>query len=134
MVYGLRILQGQTCSFNEAKSLNLEFTNIFLRNSDMSKTRRLILEGLAIIEAVCPICLLVPALHCLCHYGDGATLWVLLRLLWMMHFERYNKKCKNLTLMYLPESWLSFYIFAAARDLSLAKKRVLPSPQDKVEV
>ena len=97
VVYGLRILQGQTCSFNEAKSLNLEFTNIFLRNSEINKARRLILEGLAIIEGCCPICLLVPALHCLCHYGDGAALWGLLRLLWMMHFERYNKKCKNLT-------------------------------------
>ena len=97
VVYGLRILQGQTCSFNEAKTLNLEFTNIFLRNSDIRKARRLILEGLSIIEGVCPICLLVPALHCLCHYGDGAALWGLLRLVWMMHFERFNKKCKNLT-------------------------------------
>ena len=97
VVYGLRILQGQTCSFNEAKSLHLEFTNIFLRKNDINKARLLILTGLAIIEGCCPVCLLVPALHCLCHYGDGAALWGLLRLLWMMHFERYNKKCKNLT-------------------------------------
>lgn len=97
VVYGLRILQGQTCSINEAASLNLEFTNTLLRKSDINKARLLILTGLTIIEAVCPICLLVPAVHCLCHYGDGARLWGLLRLLWMMHFERFNKKCKNLT-------------------------------------
>ena len=97
VVYGLRILQGQTCSFNEAKALNLEFTSIFLRPREIEKANLLIITGLAIIEGCCPICLLVPALHCLCHYGDGASLWGLLRLLWMMHFERYNKKCKNLT-------------------------------------
>ena len=97
VVYGLRILQGQTCSANEAAAMNLEFTNIFLRKSEINKARLLILTGLAILEAVGPICLLVPAVHCLCHYGDGAALWGLLRLLWMMHFERYNKKCKNLT-------------------------------------
>ena len=64
--------------------------------------------------------LLVPATHCLTHYGDGAKIWGLLRILWMMDFglcmfficcllllidnirvhtlsERWNKKCKNLT-------------------------------------
>ena len=98
VVYGLRILQGQTCSVNEVAALNLDrATSIFLRKSDINKARLLIITGLAIMEAVLPICLLVPAVHCLCHYGDGALLWGLLRLLWMMHFERYNKKCKNLT-------------------------------------
>lgn len=97
VVYGLRILKGQTCSANEAATLNLEFTNIFLRRSDIDMAKLLIILGLCIIEGVVPICLLVPAIHCLCHYGDGAALWGLLRLLWMMHFERYNKKCKNLT-------------------------------------
>jgi len=41
--------------------------------------------------------LLVPAIHCLCHYGDGAAMHGILPLLWMMSFERWNKKCKNLT-------------------------------------
>ena len=97
VMYGLRILQGQTCSVNEAAALKLECTNIFLRKSVISKVRLLMITGLSIIEGCCPICLLVPAVHCLCHYGDGAALWGLLCLLWMMHFERYNKKCKNLT-------------------------------------
>ena len=97
VVYGLRILQGQTCSVNEAAALNLKCTNIFLRKSTISKAGLLIITGLSIIEGCCPICLLVPAVHCLCHYGDGAATWGLLRLLWMMYFERYNKKCKNLT-------------------------------------
>ena len=97
VVYGLRIIAGQTCSVNEAAAFKLETTNIYLRKSDINKARLLIIEGLSIIEASCPICLLVPAVHTLCHYGDGAALWGLLRLLWMMNFERYNKKCKNLT-------------------------------------
>ena len=97
VVHGLRILEGQTCSVNEAASLNLGCTSIYLRKSQISKARLLILTGLSIIEGCCPICLLVPAVHCLCHYGDGATNWGLLPMVWMMHFERFNKKCKNLT-------------------------------------
>ena len=97
VVYGLRILEGQSCSANEAVSLNLKFCNVFLRRSDIDKARLLIITGLAMIEGCCPVCLLVPALHCLCHYGDGALLWGILKLLWMISFERYNKKCKNLT-------------------------------------
>lgn len=97
VVYGLRILEGQTCSVNEAAALNLKSCNVFLRKSDIGMARILILTGLAMIEGCCPICLLVPALHCLCHYGDGAALWGLLKLLWMISFERYNKKCKNIT-------------------------------------
>ena len=97
VVHGLRILEGQTCSFNEAVRLNLQSCNIFLRKSDIYRARLLIITGLAMIEGCCPVCCLVPALHCLCHYGDGAALWGLLKLLWMISFERYNKKCKNLT-------------------------------------
>ena len=98
VVHGLRILQGQTCSVNEAAAMNFHRdTSIFLRKSDINKAKNLIITGLSILEAVVPICLLKPSIHCLCHYGDGAALWGLLRLLWMMHFERYNKKCKNLT-------------------------------------
>ena len=97
VIYGLRILQGQTCSANEAKKLKLKFERIYLRKSSIAKARLLLLIGLAIIEGSCPVCLLIPALHCLVHYADGALLWGLLPLLWMFSFERFNKKCKNLT-------------------------------------
>ena len=98
VVHGLRILEGQTCSVNEAAALNLERgCNIFLRKSNIDLAKLLILTGLAIIEGCIPVLLLMPALHCLCHYGYGAALWGLLKLLWMISFERYNKKCKNLT-------------------------------------
>ena len=57
----------------------------------------LIITGLTMIEeGCCPVCMLVPALHhCLCHYGDGAAFWGRLKLLCMISFERYNKKCNN---------------------------------------
>ena len=97
VVYGLRILEGQTFSVNEATALNLKFCNVFLRKSDIDKANLLIITGLAMIEGCCPVCLLNPAVHCLCHYGDGAKIWGLLKLLWMISYERYNKKCKNLT-------------------------------------
>ena len=64
---------------------------------DIDKANQLIITGLAMIEGCCPVCLLVPAVHCLCHYGDGAKIWGLLKLLWMISFARYNKKSKNLT-------------------------------------
>ena len=38
-----------------------------------------------------------PALHCLCHYAEGTAMHGILKLFWMMAFERWNKKCKNLT-------------------------------------
>ena len=97
LTYGLRILRGQTCSPNEAVKLHLKFSNVYLRKTDISKAHLLIITGLSIISGCCPVCLLIPALHCLCHYGEGATIWGLLTLLWMFSFERFNKKCKNLT-------------------------------------
>ena len=97
VVHGLRILEGQTCSVNEARALNLHRCNNYLRKTHIDKARILIITGLAMLEGCCPIMLLVPALHCLCHYGDGAAVWGILKLLWMICFERYNKKCKNLT-------------------------------------
>ena len=117
LILGLRILEGQTLSVNEADELNLERGFRALKKSDIKRARTLIIEGLSMIEGCCPACLLVPAIHCLCHYADGAELHGLLRLLWMISFgtclivllllnlyehyslvaERFNKKCKNLT-------------------------------------
>ena len=74
VVYGLRILKDQTCSANEAVTLHLEYTNTFLKRNDIEKTKQLIIVGLCIIGGVVPICLLVPTIHYLCHYGDGTTL------------------------------------------------------------
>ena len=92
---------------------------VWRKNVDIDKARVLIIEGLSMIEGCCPVSCIVPALHCLCHYADGAAKHGLLRLLWMINFgelvlfvfytfyyislllllflERHNKKCKNLT-------------------------------------
>ena len=97
LVLGLRILEGQTVSVNRANFIGVDVGSSILSNDDIKRAKKLISEGLAMIEGCVAICLLVPAIHCLLHYADGAALWGLLRLLWMMSFERYNKKCKNLT-------------------------------------
>ena len=86
LIWGLRILERQTPSVNEADELNLERGHRALKKSDIKRARTLIIEGLSMIEGCCPPCLLVPAIHCLCHYGDGAELHGLLRLLWMISF------------------------------------------------
>ena len=77
---------------------SLEWTSDpeFRPTTTSNEPKKLISEGLSMIEGCTAIFLLVPAIHCLLHYADGAAVWGLLRLLWMMSFERYNKKCKNL--------------------------------------
>ena len=123
LIWGLRILEGQTLSVSESDELNLERGFKVLKKTDIQKARTFIIEGLAIIEGSCPVCVIVPALHCFCHYADGAELHGLLKLYWMISFgtfilfhfhpvplfvkpfftdfvcdaERFNKKCKNLT-------------------------------------
>jgi hypothetical protein len=86
LIWGLRILEGQTLSVTEADTLHLERGFKALKKSDIQRARTLIIEGLSIIEGCCPVCCLVPAMHCLCHYADGAELHGLLRLLWMISF------------------------------------------------
>ena len=86
LIWGLRILEGQSFSVNEARELNLQPGGPVLKKSDIQKAKTLIIEGLAMIEGCCPIRCLVPALHCLCHYAEGAEKWGLLRLLWMISF------------------------------------------------
>ena len=86
LVHGLRILEGQTYSVNEMDARGLNRGAKALSEADIARATKLILEGLSIIEGSVPVCLLVPAFHCLCHYGDGALMHGLLRLFWMMAF------------------------------------------------
>ena len=91
LIWGLRILEGQTISAREADSLNVERGFQVLKKADIDRARTLIIEGLSMVEGCCPISLIVPALHCFCHYADGADMHGLLRLLWMMNFGSYLK-------------------------------------------
>ena len=86
LIWGLRILEGQTMSVRAADVHNLERGFKALRKCDIAKARILIIEGLSMIEGCCPLSLIVPAIHCLCHYADGAEKHGLLRLLWMINF------------------------------------------------
>ena len=120
IVLGLRILEGQTYSVNDLQRLGLRKGCHALAKGDISRAKKLIIEGLSMLEGCCPVRKLVPALHCLVHYADGAKEHGILRLYWMMCFgesdhtaphrttpphrtvphhlsERFNKKCKNLT-------------------------------------
>ena len=97
LILGLRILEGQTFSINEARELKIEPGSKALDKSQIRLAKTLILRGLAMIEGSVPLMLLKPALHCLSHYAEGTEMHGILRLLWMMGFERLNKKCKNLT-------------------------------------
>ena len=97
LIHGLKILEGQVYSVDEARELNLDPGSKSLKKSDIKRANKLIIKGLAMIEGSCAVCSLKPALHCLCHYALGTKAHGILRWLWMMAFERFNKKCKNLT-------------------------------------
>ena len=78
LIWGIRILEGQSLSVSQSDSLNLERGFKALKKSDIAKARILITEGLSMIEGCCPVCLIVPAVHCLCHYAEGTELHGLL--------------------------------------------------------
>ena len=86
LIHGLRLLEGQTYSVNEADALGLNRGHKALSVSEIRRSRTLILEGLAMIEGSVPVCCQVPAFHCLSHYSDGAAMHGILRLYWMMSF------------------------------------------------
>lgn len=90
LVWGLRILAGQTWSVDEATKLNIQISPGALKKSDIKQATTSIIEGLSMIEGCCPVCLLVPATHCLCHYGDGADIHGILKLLWMINFGKHS--------------------------------------------
>ena len=89
LIWGLRILEGRTLSVNEADEIKLDRGFKALKKTDITRSRKLIIEGLSMLEGCVPICLLVPAIHTLCHYPGGAEQWGLLRLLWMICFGKY---------------------------------------------
>ena len=89
LIWGLRILEGQTISVHEADVLGVERGFKVLKKADVGIARTLIIEGLSMIEGCCPVSCIVPATHCFCHYADGAELHGLLRLLWMINFGAY---------------------------------------------
>ena len=97
LIHGLKILEGQVYSVDEARALNLDPGSRSIKKSEIMRSHKLIIKGLAMIEGSCAVCSLKPALHCLCHYALGTKAHGILRWLWMMSFERFNKKCKNLT-------------------------------------
>ena len=86
LIWGLRLLEGRSLSANEADALRLDRGFKAMHKSDTVKGKKLMLEGLSMLEGCVAVCLIVPAIHSLCHYPGGALLWGLLRLLWMIFF------------------------------------------------
>lgn len=89
VILGLRILEGQTLSVNECDNLNLHRGFKSLEKARIAEAKTSIIEGLSMIEGTVPVCCIVPGTHCLCHFGDGAAMHGLLRLLWMISFGWY---------------------------------------------
>ena len=88
LVLGLRILEGQAFSVNEQVRLALDRGFTSLKKGEISRARTLIKEGLSMLEGCVPVRKLVPAIHCLLHYADGAEMHGILKLFWMMSFGK----------------------------------------------
>jgi hypothetical protein len=88
IVLGLRILEGQTYSVNGLRRLGLRQGCHALAKGDIDRAKKLIIEGLSMLEGCCPVRKLVPALHCLIHYADEAKQHGVLRWFWMMCFGK----------------------------------------------
>ena len=86
LILGLRLLEGQTFSVNDLRRLGLRQGFHALAKRDITCAKKMILEGLSMLEGCCPVRKLVPATHCLVHYADGAALHGILKLYWMMSF------------------------------------------------
>ena len=113
LVLALRMLEGQVHSYNECIRLGVEPRSRCLdkrllptirlggvvgvvlwtthKYDILDVYRKMLIEALAMIEGSIPPSTLKPSLHCVGHYPDHALVYGLLRLYWMMVFERYNK-------------------------------------------
>ena len=96
LIYGLRRLDGQVLSVNEAENIGVEPGQRALFKEAIPKMRDLVVRGLVLIEGSFPIDHLNPGMHHLVHHPEQTGLVGILMWLAMFAFERYNKKMKGL--------------------------------------
>ena len=85
----LRRLDGQVCSFEEAKSLSILPGSRVLCSAEIDAIGKDLVRALVLFEGCVPITYLIPSTHHLVHYAAYMKTHDILRVFWMMSFERF---------------------------------------------
>ena len=95
-VWALRRLVGQVCSYEVAtRDLGILPGSQFLFKKLLPIIRRHMVQSLSLFEGCMPIDYIKPIQHHFVHYPDDTIIFALIKILWMMGFERYNKFLKE---------------------------------------
>ena len=87
-VWALRQLDGQVHSYDHARRLGILPGSRSVRKDGLDSIHRLLLLGIVLIAGALPISHLNPGLKHFVHYAEFTGTHGLLRILWMMAFER----------------------------------------------
>ena len=88
LVSALRRLDGQVYSYERAKSLNILPGSRAIKHVEIKAMTDDLIRALVLLEGCVPVSYLIPSMHHLVHYGEYAKSHGILRMYWMMAFER----------------------------------------------
>jgi hypothetical protein len=84
----LRKLDGQVHSYETAKKMGILPGSRSLKHADVDSIVEDLIVALVLLEGCVPIGHLIPSMHHFVHYGEYAKTHGILRIYWMMAFER----------------------------------------------
>lgn len=85
----LRRLDGQVHSYEMAKSLGILPGSRAINRAEIDAIEKDLIRALVLLEGCVPVTYLIPSMHHLVHYGEYTKTHGILRIYWMMAFERY---------------------------------------------
>ena len=85
----LRRLDGQVKSYETAKSLGILPGSRAVNHEEIDEIGKDLIRALVLLEGCVPVGNLIPSTHHLVHYGEYTKTHGILRIYWMMAFERY---------------------------------------------
>ena len=87
-VSALRRLEGQVQSYETAIALGILPGSRALKHAEIDVIHKDLIRSLALLEGCVPISYLIPSTHHFVHYAEYAKTHGILRIYWMMAFER----------------------------------------------
>ena len=84
----LRRLEGQVQSYERAKALGILPGSRALKHAEIDAIHKDLVRSLALLEGCIPVSYLIPSTHHFVHYAEYAKTHGMLRIFWMMAFER----------------------------------------------
>lgn len=97
----LRRLDGQVYSYDMAKSLGILPGSRAINHAEIDGINQDLIRALVLLEGCVPATYLIPSMHHLAHYGEYTKTHGILRIYWMMAFERYVCHCLTCHIMYI---------------------------------